>query len=118
MFDANDQETKKALRNFDDKKRVKEEGEFWQRLGRFQADRRADELQFRLSIDEDHVDGDRTEIDGESGDAEDEDVPPSVLYELQKLANVNPQEGIKTCTALKLNAGNMWLMEQGAISIQ
>lgn len=118
MFDANDQETKKALRNFDDKERIKEEGEFWQRLGRFQADRRADELQFQLSIDEDHVDGDRTEIDGESGDAEDEDVPPSVLYELQKLANVNPQEGIKTCTALKLNAGNMWLMEQGAISIQ
>ena len=118
MFDANDQETKKALRNFDDKERIKSEGEFWQRLGRFQADRRADELQFRISIDEDHVDGDRTEIDGESGDAEDEDVPPSVLYELQKLANVNPQEGIKTCTALKLNAGNMWLMEQGAISIQ
>lgn len=118
MFDVNDEDTKKALRNFDDEERIKEEGEFWQRLGRFQAERRADKLQFQLSIKEDRVDSDRTKIGGESGDAEDKDVPPSVLYELQKLAKVNPQEGIKTCTALKLNAGNMWLMEQGAISIQ
>ena len=97
IFSGTNPITSKALKNHKDGKRIQKEGEFWKRLG--------DYLALQLPNEHEETDVEEPEV-----------VPPSVLYGLQKLAKVSAQEGVQTCSALKLNASSIWMMEEGRIS--
>ena len=94
----------RARKNYEIRRQLEIDGEFWRQMGDFYASHKADQ-QSQSSNGQDEVDGTEKEVQ------------PSILYELQKLSSVEAEEGIQVCSALGLNAKDIWIMEQGIVGM-
>ena len=90
-----------AKLNYESKKKVKGHSRFWTKLEELYVEQNQDSS----STDQDDA------LDRVS-------VPSSILYDLQKHADLTPKDGVVVSQVLNLNSANIWLMEQGEIGVR
>ena len=90
-----------AKLNYESKKKVKGHSRFWTKLEELYA--------------EQNQDSSSTEQDDELDMIS---VPSSILYDLQKHADLTPKDGLVVSQVLNLNSANIWLMQQGEIGVR